>query len=279
MYNFRTHKYANLKLKILYDNSMCRVVSFLSAKGGVGKSSIICSLAKELSYKNFKVCVIDAYFGMNSLSSKFEKNNGIDLKEYITGNLRASETLNHYNDRLSYVKTNQVTFDYLSHIELIKFFVMELVSQFDYILVDVNCFNDKITSAMLDVSNEAIIVLNDHSDTIRNSIKLIQKVYLFSGIKNVNLILNQARVALEMSGKTLGEHEIKDILKQEILFVIPWLYKDNFLSNNFSYIDNRKYSKKLCLSFINNSREYVDYAKSYRGVFGAVRRKFYEKFE
>lgn len=258
---------------------MCRIISFLSAKGGVGKSSIIFELSKELSHKNYKVCVLDSYFNMNSLSCKYEKNNGVDLKEYLVGSTRALETINKFSDNLYYVKTNQITYDYISVSKLIKFFIYEISKKFDYILLDVNCFNDEILSLMLESSNEAIIVLNDNSDVIRNTTKLIQKVYLYSQIKNINLVINQARVALELGGKALGEREIKDILKQEILFVFPKFYNGNIFNQNFKKVTNKNFIQKFCKSVVDNCREYIDYAKSYHGLLGSLRRKFYEKFE
>ena len=102
---------------------MCRIISFLSAKGGVGKSTIIYNVSKKLADMSYKVCVIDAYFSMNEISLMFEKIEGVDLREYLIGKLGTSLVLNEYKHNLFYVKTNHTSFDYLKHLSLIKFFI------------------------------------------------------------------------------------------------------------------------------------------------------------
>ena len=87
---------------------MCRIISFLSASGGVGKTTIIYNVSKYISRKNYKVCIIDGYFKYNTISNLFTNNNTVDFKEYIKGKIGTIDICNKYNDYLYFVKTNDL---------------------------------------------------------------------------------------------------------------------------------------------------------------------------
>lgn len=258
---------------------MCRIISFISSAGGIGKTSIIYELSKDLSSSKNKVCVFDGYFGINNLSLKYENDDDVDLKEYLVGNLSLKEVVNKANYNLFYIKSNSASFDYLLHFELIKFFVEELSSFFDYILIDVNSLNMKNLSLFLECSNEMILICSNENITIRNSAKLLQKACYYSNIKNQKIILNMARVIGEIKGNFLGEKEIEEILKREIVFVIPKFYKNNYFLLQKDAIKKRIFFKKLTTSIIQNKKIYSGYKDKYKGFLGLLRRRFYEKFE
>ena len=100
---------------------MCRIISFVSASGGIGKTTLLFHAANELS-KKYKVCVFDSYFSMNDLSERYLGNVSYDLKDYLIGKLGTFNVLNKVKNNLFVVKTNE-RFDYLKHGELIKFFI------------------------------------------------------------------------------------------------------------------------------------------------------------
>lgn len=258
---------------------MCRIISFISSKGGVGKTTLITELAKMLSDKSRSVCVFDSYFGMNSLSLKFETEGDIDFKEYLNGELGSREIINKVEANLFYIKTNSARYDYLMHYELIKFFIDEVSSWFDFILIDVNCFNSRILNLFLECSNEICLVVDDTEETIRNSAKVLQKVCFYNNIKNQKIILNKARIIGEIKGKILSEDDIEDILKREVIFTIPKFYKNNYFTKNKSTIKIRNLMNNFCLAFIENKKVDGGCKNEYKGVIGLIKRKVYEKFE
>ena len=79
---------------------MCRIISFISSAGGIGKTSIIYELSKDLSSSKNKVCVFDGYFGINNLSLKYENDEDIDLKDYTV------ETRKDYTNKFTNAVTN-----------------------------------------------------------------------------------------------------------------------------------------------------------------------------
>lgn len=256
---------------------MSRIVSFLSIKGGVGKTSILAELATELAHTDHKVCVFDAYFNINGCSSRFENFESKDLKDCLTGRLKPQDVINHFTYNLDFIKSNSVTFNYLTYSAEIKRFLQGISLAYDYVLIDVNCFNDEVLDLMLSVSNEALLVLSDHEDAIRNSMKLIQKVHLYRNINNINLIINQARIIKEMKGKVLGEREIEEILKEEVLFVFPKFVERSMIGAKLPI--KRACFKKFSEAFISNTKNILDYKKTYKGPFGIIKRRLYEKYE
>ena len=249
---------------------MSRIISFVSACGGIGKTSIIYEVSKIIA-KNKKVCVFDSYFGMNNLSLRFEKENDIDFKDYLTGRLGTYNVLNKVNNNLFYIKTNSVNFDYLKHAELIKFFLYQIAEDFDFLLIDVNCFNLQTLDLMLDVSNEAIVIVSDDETCVRNSAKLIQKINTVKDIYNTNLLINKVRSIKSIKRKCLSEVDISEILKCEVIFSIPKLYNFNRYFNQFIY--------KFAYSIIKNKNISYKFYSKYKGILGYIRRIKYAKFE
>ena len=113
---------------------MCRVIGFVSVDNFYEKSKVVFQISKHLSNEGNRVCLFDSYFGMNKLSVFAGENKGVDLKEYITGRFGTLSVLNKINSNLFYVKTNNLSFDYNSHINLIQFFISEISERFDFIL-------------------------------------------------------------------------------------------------------------------------------------------------
>jgi MinD-like ATPase involved in chromosome partitioning or flagellar assembly len=264
---------------------MCRIVSFISCKGGVGKSSLILSLAVGLSEQRKKVCVVDGYFGINGISlmieNKFQNNEecNFDLKDYLIGNLTAEECLVEASNNLFFIKTNSSTFDYLSHYELIKFFIEELSFKFDFILIDVNSFSLKNSTMFFECSNETVIVLDDSEIAIRNSSKLIQKTFFYENIKSRNLIINKARIIGELNRQFLNEKDIEEILKIKVLFVFPKFYKYNIFELKNHRTKERKVLSKFVYAFESNQHVDCGLKLNYRGIGGFFKKKIYAKYE
>ncbi len=258
---------------------MCRIVSFVSGSGGVGQTSLIYSLSKMLSEKNFRVCVFDGHFNLNVISLKYNSVEEHDLMEYIAGNLGALEVLCSENAYLKFVKCNCITFNYLAHFELIKAFILELANHFDYILIDANSNAKKQLSLALECSNEAILILSNELCSIRSGAKILQKIYFYENILSVNIVLNKIRVIAEICGNALGEKEISEIFKIAPLFVFPKFYKNNIFENKKAGTKTEKMLYEFCESFLSNERIESDYKKQYSGLIGYFRRKFYEKYE
>lgn len=258
---------------------MCRVIGFLSSCGGVGKTEIVFNVSKEISKNGQSVCVIDSYFNINSLSLKFEKSDSVDLCGYLTGRYSISAVLNKYSRNLYFVKTNILNFDYYSALKLISHFINEIKEKFDYILIDLNNFDRGIYEELITVISEAYIISDDDEVSIKNLYKIINGLKSIKSVLSVNVILNKLRVIKSLKGKCFKEKEIEEILKCDIFFSIPKVYKNKskiFLKNeNVLY----RYYRLLSYNIITNKNIKFDIYKNYKGLFGYFKKLRYFKYE
>lgn len=251
----------------------------MSAKGGIGKTTIVCEVAKFLSEKKFRVCVVDFYFGMNDCALRFDNSFSYDLKEYIIGRAGTINVLNKYNNYLFYVKTNNSLFDYVRHASLIKFFITEIANEFDFVFFDVNTFNERILMLALESSTETMIVVNDNEIAVRNSDKIIQKIKCFKNICSQKVIMNMAHEIASNKGKCISKSEIEKLLKCEILFTIPKFYKNNYFGGKRLKDLKRKIISKLSYAIITNKTTKNGIELRYKGLFGILRKIRYAKYE
>lgn len=258
---------------------MCRIISFVSAAGGLGKSSLINLLASSLSQSGFSVCVFDGVFALNTLSTSLGKRGMIDLSLYLAGNINSYLALNKVNENLYFIKTDDASFDYLSKAELITKFVSDISFNFDYILIETSSYDTRNISLFLSLSSEAIVVITQEINVIENTKKLIKKIDYYKNITNKKLILNKQKVIGEFKGKYLGEKAITNLLCYELLFTFPKFLKHNI----FEYKNHSPYynyfSEEFKKSILQNRFVPTKYKNQYRGILGSFRRKLYEKYE
>lgn len=258
---------------------MCRVISFVSVKGGIGKTSIIYEVSKVLSEKDLKVCVFDAYFNINNLSNLYNERNSNDLKEYILGRLGTYNVLNRYRHNLYYAKTDNDNFDYLKHLNLISFFINEISEYFDFILIDVNNFCVSVLESMIMVSNEVLVVIGDDDLEIKNAKNLVSKIKNYNNIKSLKIIINKKRIIATLNKKVKNKNCIEKILNSEVVFQIPKFYKNNLLNIKNVSKNKKKLIDNLCYSIITNN--YIDLGeeKRYKGIVGFLKKMKYFKYE
>ncbi len=258
---------------------MCRIISFVSAVGGVGKSSIIKLLAEGLAGNKKKVCVIDGVFALNSLSEKLKNKTSFDLSGYLRGNVNYFSVLNKVNDNLYFVKTDDSRCDYYLKGELIEKFIQEISCEFDYILIETSSYDIRNMSLFLNMTNEVFFIITQDNEVIRNSFKLIQKLYQFKNLKNIKLILNKQKVISEINGKVLSEDYISKIFKIEVIFCFPKFLKNNIFENKNTSSMLREFMEKFALSVVSNNQIKTNYNRQYHGFIGKIKQKLYAKYE
>lgn len=258
---------------------MCRIISFVGSRGGVGNTSIILTLAEQMRNQNKKILLIDGYFSINDLSMRFDVKKEIDFKEYITGDAREYDVLNYAKHNLLYLKTNKTNFDYKRHESVFCEFVKNVSNKFDYILIDVNNFDFENLNLFLKCSNETIIVMSDEKIDVLNSHKFIQQIIRYKNITNVKIIINKAFVVGWLSGERVSVSDVQNLLETDVLFVFERFNKFNCF--NFKNITKKqmKIMKLFCNVFITNNPYLINHEKRYCGIIGYFRKKVAKKYE
>lgn len=254
---------------------MCRVIGFFNIAENSNKSEIISKLAVNLSNSGLKTCLLDAYFGYNNSSFRFNLENAIDLKEFLIGRVGALDVVNKINQKLCIIRSDNFLFDYKNHYNDIKMLIQQLQENFDYVLIDINFFDDWICNNFLKIITECFIFLNNNIFSVRTARKLLLKVSYATNIKNVKLIIDNHKVIGELRQKELSILGIEKTLKTKVLYVFP---KIKYCYKNKTNLQ-KNYHIEFCYNVITNENFYFNYTKKYNGFTGMIRRRLYEKFE
>ncbi len=258
---------------------MSRVISFLSARDGYGKSSIIYAIATSLAGKGFRVCVFDSYFSLNHTSFKFSAKRVNDFKSYLNKSCGLGDVLCKQSENLFYLKTNSSTFDYLAHLNLIEKAIDKFKMVFDFVLIDVDHKNISVRDSLLGLSSECVLIMTPEVSSVVSTLKLIEFLKRFKNLTNLNVIINRLQVIKSLCNKALGEKDILKIMGRKPLFTLPKFIKNNPFVKNENEMCKDKFVRGLSESIIKNERVFVDYEKKYKGIVGFIKRKIYEKFE
>lgn len=257
---------------------MSRIIGFVGTSGGIGKTSIVYDLSIRLSMMGYRVCSFDACFNNNSLSSKFNIKHPKDLKDWLIGDFDENCVLNKVSTKLSFVKTNIFQFDYLRHVKLIKSFIEKISEIFDYVLVDFIVGDERFNEIVLTL-NEICVISGDDKESVLKLHRLRKKFLFYNHINVFNIVINKANLVGQIYGKNFTQEDIENLIKVEVLFVIPKFFKRNYFSYKNTTINQVKIMTKFCNAFITNKRVQNNMQKKYLGVFGFIRRKLHEQYE
>ncbi len=258
---------------------MCRIISFVGSRGGVGKTSIILTLAEQMRNQNKKILLIDGYFSINDLAMRFDVKKEIDFKEYITGDAREYDVLNYAKHNLLYLKTNKTNFDYKRHESVFCEFINNISKNFDFIFIDVNNNDFENLNLFLKYSNETIIVMGDEKIDVLNSYKFIQKIRYFKNITNIKIVINKAFIVGQLSGERVSDSDVQNLFETDVLFVFEKFYKFNCFSFKSITKKQKKMMKLFCNVFITNNPYLINYEKRYCGIIGYFRKRVAKKYE
>ena len=156
---------------------MTRTIIITSGKGGVGKSSVTINIGYALSSQGYKVCLIDADFGLKNLDVLMGLENRVvyDLKDVILSKATLNQVL---------VKDKRIDSLYLlpayksltlEHIDLkyMEKMIDELKNDFDFILIDSPAGIEKGFQYAASLSSEAIVVVTLDVVSIRDADRVI----------------------------------------------------------------------------------------------------------
>lgn len=257
---------------------MCRIVGFVGVRTGVGSTTICFELSKKLAERGNRVCVIDFYFSMNDLSAKYEEAK-FDLKDYLIGKIGNDGITEKICDNLYFIKSNSSKFDYLRFSQDITYLIKSLSFKFDYILIDINSFDLRILSLGLEIINEAYLIFDNEPNSIRMVSRYLKILRMKENIKNIKLLFNKSRIIGQLNKDYLSRVAIEEILNNDVIFEFPKFFKYNNSTTNKLMGFNGKIMDKFCNSFITNKTLHLTYSKTYKGIIGKIKKRFYEKFE
>lgn len=157
---------------------MGTVLSVVSVKGGVGKSTISSYVAMELAEQGYQVCVLDLCQN-SSIATAFLQNRddfNVSAYHWLTGEAKFSEVVQEYNDNLAFIPSNEQIDDFKGFVEkeikitkqltVLDEKISAIKDYFDYIIIDTHpSENDTLVSYALIASDYALIPFEVDEDS------------------------------------------------------------------------------------------------------------------
>ena len=208
---------------------MAKIVTFISGKGGSGKSTVLVGIANELAFSGKKVLVVDTDTGLNCLDVITGVGEGV---VYNWGDV--------FNDSCTVADAIYPSLlvenlfimpapkDYKKHYNtgILTDLIRLISSNFDFILIDAPAGLGKGFELALEPSNEAVLVSNNDTFSLKSGAKAAQIAASMG--KSTTLIINAFRSFAVKSGFLPTVDEAMDITELGLLGIVPFEANLNF---------------------------------------------------
>ena len=188
-------------LRRLFGGRQLRVVSFVAAGDGVGKTHVVGNLAVALARQGQSVLVLDENWGQDNLSGFFGAEGGHDLLDVIYGRCSIKEAILDIAENLQVCAAARAfrALDGFAPSEEAYFLnaLADLHPSPDVILIDAAHDHPSGISPVGLVAPETVVVLSGHSHAITGAYALIKRVAEHSGRRHFRVLVNKVRHAAE----------------------------------------------------------------------------------
>ena len=217
---------------------MAKTVTFISGKGGSGKSTVLVGIANELAYAGKRVLIVDTDTGANCLDVITGVGEGAVFHwgDIFSGNCEIADAI--YPSRQIenlYVLPAPKEYDKRYHTGILKDLLRLLSVYFDFILIDAPAgLGDNLTLA-LEPANEAVLVANDDNFSLKVGKRAAQKAMMMK--KSTTLVINAFRAFAVQTGLLPSVDDAMDITELGLLGIVPFEANLNFnASQGIPYI-------------------------------------------
>lgn len=200
---------------------MGRIISFVSGKGGVGKSVLCAGIGCALGEMGKSVCLLDFDFGLNNLDLmlNIEQNVVYDLSDFLSGRTRLRQTLvsEERRDNVYFLSTSKINTIAELDLELVSQTIKQLAAVFDFVLIDCPAGIDNANRFCIEEADEVCVVVCPNIASLRDANKIASLIFNLG--KKPRLIINRLKKNLVLKKKSLNEEEISKMLNMQCLGV------------------------------------------------------------
>lgn len=149
---------------------MSRVVSVASGKGGVGKSSFCCYLARALAQAGKSTVIVELDCGLRGLDIMLGVDGSVfDLGDYLSGRCEISDTVCPVPGANGlYLVSAPSAFERFPTVDEIASFCRRLKSRFDYIIIDTSA-GYALTRVVPRVSDLVLLIVTPDPVCVRDA--------------------------------------------------------------------------------------------------------------
>ena len=256
---------------------MGKKIVITSGKGGVGKTTVTANLGRVLASLGMSVVLVDVDFGLNNLDVVVGVENKLnfDIMDVFEGRCRVKQALIQDNNlkNLYVLPSFNVNSSTTLGGQNIKLILEGISKLFDYVLIDCPAGIDIGFHKAVSCADEAIVVTSPNVTSLRDASKAIAILNSYK-LDKISLIVNRARGDLILNDKMILPTDIKDMLKINLIGVLP--EEDIvFLSSGYPLpkkSESYKAYKIIAYNLINNKEKLYDVTNKYAGFFGSIKR-------
>jgi len=250
---------------------MTRIISIVSGKGGVGKTTICINLAAALSLKfHKKVMIIDCnvttshiglYLGMYY--------HPITFNQVLKGEANIMDAAYEYMDNFMVIPSSISVKDLKGvDIGMIKNRIKELYGKADFVLLDSAPGLGREASAALHASDEVLFVTNSYLSSVIDILRCKETIRSdFMNTEPIGVLLNMSSRKDELS-----KDDIEEMLNLPVIEIIPLDKKvpRSLISKKPVVVSNPK--SRVGRKFYNLAKKIVE--KDYR-----LEKSFFDRFK
>lgn len=206
-------------------NTVGKVITITSGKGGVGKTTATANLGGGLAQSGRKVLLIDADIGLRNLDLVMGLENRIvfDLVDVVEGKCRSYKQALIKDKRfetLFLIPASQSRDKESVTPDQMKELCQELRQEFDYVIIDCPAGIEHGFKNAVAGADEAIIVTTPEVSSVRDADRIVG--LLESEEKtNPKLIVNKVKMDMVKRGQMMTIEDVTDILNIELLGIVP----------------------------------------------------------
>lgn len=205
-------------------NTLGRVVTVTSGKGGVGKTTTTANIGAALADLGKSVVLIDADIGLRNLDIVLGLENRIvyDLVDVVEGTCRLRQAMirDKRLNNLHLIPAAQTREKEAVSPQQMKALAEELRRQFDFTLIDSPAGIEQGFRNSIAGADEVVVVTNPEVSSVRDADRIIGLVEA-AELPIPRLILNRLDMALVRKGDMMSVDDVTEILAIPLLGVVP----------------------------------------------------------
>ncbi|MEM5880223.1 MAG: P-loop NTPase [Candidatus Aenigmatarchaeota archaeon] len=193
-----------------------RIISIMSTKGGVGKTTIASNLALALQNFGKKTALVDFNFTTPHVSLYFNIFPTKTLNNFLRNECQFSEILHNYNG-LTIIPSSLLIKDVVPIEQDIKRILEENLKEYEFVILDSAPGLGREAISALKSSKEVLLVSTPLVSTILDVVRA-QEVLREIGVKPIGIVLNMVTGA----SYEMRKEEIEQLTGLPVLVSIPY---------------------------------------------------------
>jgi septum site-determining protein MinD len=148
---------------------MTRVISVVSGKGGVGKTTITANLGVALSKQGNDVLVIDGNFTGANMAQHFGLGfQDVSLNDVLQGEAYITQAVTKHPSGVSVLPASILEFS--ADAEKLKHTLVDFLGDKDFVLIDAGAGTDEEVQAAIEASDETLLVAEPELPALTNAL-------------------------------------------------------------------------------------------------------------